>query len=99
VDVGSFHARSFGVVFVEMLVSKEEFETSGYEYSAGMLAMLFDVTVCFGNLEAEASYSLWSQILVHFSSPSALNITILQLSVLHLSDIQCLIISVEATVM
>jgi len=40
----------------KLLVAKEEFEASGYEYSAGMLAMLFDVMVRFGNLdEAEAS--------------------------------------------
>jgi len=40
----------------KVLVAKEEFEASGYEYSAGMLAMLFDVMVRFGNLdEAEAS--------------------------------------------
>jgi hypothetical protein len=65
-----------------------------------MLAMLFDVKVRFGYLdEAEASCSLWSQILVHCSFAPALNIKIVQLSVLHLSDIQCLIISVEANVM
>lgn len=40
----------------KVLVAKEEFEASGYEYSAGMLAMLFDVMVRFGNLdEAETS--------------------------------------------
>ena len=40
----------------KMLVAKEEFEASGYEYSAGMLVMLFDVIVRFGNLdEVEAS--------------------------------------------
>jgi len=38
------------------LVAKGEFEASGYEYSAGTLAVLFDVMVRFGNLdEAEAS--------------------------------------------
>jgi hypothetical protein len=41
----------------KILVAKKEFEASGYEYSAGMLAMLFDVMVRFGNLdEAEASW-------------------------------------------
>lgn len=40
----------------KVLVAKEEFEASGYEYSAGMLAMLFDAMVRFGDLdEAEAS--------------------------------------------
>jgi hypothetical protein len=67
VDVGSFHTRLFGVVYVKMLVTKEKFQASVYEYPAGILAMLFDMKVRFGNLdEAEASCSLWSQILVHF---------------------------------
>lgn len=40
----------------KVLVAKEEFEASGYEYSAGMLALIFDLMVRFGNLdEAEAS--------------------------------------------
>jgi leucine-rich PPR motif-containing protein len=37
----------------KMLVAKEEFEASVYEYSAGMLAMLFDVMVRFGKLDEE----------------------------------------------
>jgi hypothetical protein len=98
--MGSFHMCLFGVVYVKMLVAKEEFDASGYEYSAAILAILFDVMVHFVNLdEAEASYSLWSQILLHFSFSPILNIEILQISVLHLSDIQCLIISVEASVL
>jgi len=40
----------------KVLIAKEEFETLGYKYSAGMLAVLFDVMVRSGNLdEAEAS--------------------------------------------
>jgi hypothetical protein len=79
VDMGSFHTSLFGVVYMKMLVAKDDFETSVYEYSAATLSMLFDVTLHFGNPdEAEASYSVWSQILAHFSFPPALNIEILQ---------------------
>ena len=40
----------------KLRVAKDQYEASGYEYSAGMLAMLFDVMIRFGNLdEAEAS--------------------------------------------
>jgi hypothetical protein len=50
-------------MYMKMLVAKEEFEASGYEYSAGMLAVLFDVTVCFGNID-EADVSNFGTFLI-----------------------------------
>jgi pentatricopeptide repeat protein len=49
------------------LKAKQEFEASGYEFSAGMLAVLFDLMVRVGNLsEAEESLSELNQVAPNF---------------------------------
>jgi leucine-rich PPR motif-containing protein len=49
------------------LKAKQEFEASGYEFSAGMLAVLFDLMVRVGNLnEAERSLRELNQLAPNF---------------------------------
>jgi leucine-rich PPR motif-containing protein len=49
------------------LKAKEVFQAAGYEFSAGMLAMLFDLMIRFGNLdEAEKNLRELNQVAPNF---------------------------------